>query len=76
VLLVGCGTTHQGIVQAPDISIHKAARVGHIEAVKQHLEAGSDVNAKDDKGRIPLHRAVGRGYKEIVELLLANVVLM
>ncbi|MBC8245718.1 MAG: ankyrin repeat domain-containing protein, partial [Verrucomicrobia bacterium] len=72
VLLVGCGTTHQGIVQAPDISIHKAARVGHIEAVKQHLEAGTDVNAKDGGGWTPLHHAVEAGHKEIAELLIAN----
>ena len=31
--------------KAPDISIHAAARQGKIEAVKQHLTAGTDVNA-------------------------------
>ncbi len=31
--------------KAPDISIHHAASVGKIEAVKQHLAAGTDVNA-------------------------------
>jgi len=34
-------------VKAPDINIHKAAQAGNIEAVKQHLAAGTDVNAKD-----------------------------
>ena len=33
--------------KAPDISIHEAAMRGNIEAVKQHLAAGTDVNAKD-----------------------------
>jgi hypothetical protein len=47
--------------------IHDAARKGDIEAVKQHLAAGRNVNAKDDKGRTPLDRAVG--YTEIVALL-------
>ena len=37
VLLVGCG---------PSVSIHEAARTGNIEAVKQHLAAGADVNGK------------------------------
>jgi ankyrin repeat protein len=31
----------------PNISIHQAAQSGNIEAVKQHLAAGADVNAKD-----------------------------
>ena len=33
--------------KAPDISIHDAADSGNIEAVKQHLAAGTDVDAKD-----------------------------
>ena len=31
--------------KAPDISIHDAAEKGNIEAVKQHIAAGTDVNA-------------------------------
>ena len=42
--------------KAPDISIHKAAESGNIEAVKQHLAAGTDVNA-NDTGLTPLHYA-------------------
>jgi len=57
VVLVGCG---------PSISIHQAARIGRIDAVKQHLAAGTDVNAKDVVGMTPLHRATYQGYKEIV----------
>ena len=60
--------------KASDISIHDAAWGGDIEAVKQHLAAGAEVNAKDEHGGTPLHRAVffNSGQKEIVELLLAN----
>jgi predicted component of type VI protein secretion system len=53
VLLVGCGTTQQPkppTAKAPDISIHKAAEEGNIEAVKKHLAAGTDVNAKNEWG--------------------------
>ena len=39
VVLVGCGES------APDISIDRAAHDGNIEAVKQHLAAGANVNA-------------------------------
>ena len=41
VLLVGCGSS---------VDIHQAAAKGNIEAVKQHLAAGADVNAKDGIG--------------------------
>ena len=58
--------------EAADISIHDAALSGNIEAVKQHIAAGTDVNAKGDDGRTPLHYAALRGHEEIVELLIAN----
>jgi ankyrin repeat protein len=69
VLLVGCGESQQ---YPPDISIHNAAFEGNIEAVKQHLADGVDVNAKDKHGQIPLHRAALAGRKEVVELLIAE----
>ena len=75
VLLVGCATTQEpepSPAKAPDISINQAVFDGNIEAVKQHLAAGTDVNAKDDNGWIPLHFAVYYGHKEIVELLIAK----
>ena len=53
-------------------SIHIAVRVGHIEAVKQHLAAGADVNVDGDDGKTPLYNAAYGGHKEIAELLLAN----
>ena len=34
----------QPTAKAPDISIHYAANSGNIEAIKQHLAAGTDVN--------------------------------
>ena len=36
------------------------------------MAAGSDVNAKDEVGRTPLHDATFYGHKEIVELLIAK----
>jgi len=58
--------------KAPDISIHEAAANGNIEAVKQHIAAGADVNAKDNWGWTPLHYAALKGHKEIAELLIAK----
>lgn len=36
------------------------------------IAKGADVNAKNNWGRTPLHRAAERGSKEIVELLIVN----
>ena len=84
VLLVGCSESQQSApspakakpepptAKAPDIPIHNAARTGNIQAVKQHLDAGTDVDAKDGfgLGRTPLHFAAREGHKKIVELLI------
>ena len=58
--------------KAPDILIHDAALEGNIEVVKQHIAAGTDVNAKTDVGTTPLFYAAAVGHKEIAELLIAK----
>ena len=60
------------VVQRPDISIHIATKAGHIEAVKQAIAAGADVNAKNLSEWTPLHNAAQDGHKEIAELLIAK----
>ena len=63
VVLVGCKS----------ISIHQAVFDGNIGAVKQHLDAGEEVDAKDDKFVVTfLHWAAAGGQNEIVELLIAK----
>ena len=65
VVLVGCGESQQSAptpkakpepptAKAPDIDIWTAVGKGNIEAVKQHLANGADVNAKDEDGETPL----------------------
>jgi ankyrin repeat protein len=56
-------------LSGPSVDIWEAARTGNIEAVKQHLAAGSDVNAKDEAGWTLLHEV---GTKEVAELLIAE----
>ena len=53
------------------IELIEAIEKGDIEAVKQHLADGADVNAKTGGGVTPLHDAAF-GHKEIAELLIAN----
>ena len=67
VVLVGCGPP------PPDISIREAASKGNIEAVKQHLAAGTDVDEKGGMlGYTPLQEASIKGHKEVAELLIAK----
>ena len=64
-VLVGCGPS------VPDISIHEAAYDGNIEAVKQHLAAGTDVDKKGSQlGSTALHQAARKGRKEVANLLI------
>jgi uncharacterized protein len=65
------------VVRPPDISIIQAITNGNIEAIKQHIAAGTDVNAKAEKGGAsffggtPLHEAAAYQRKDIIELLIA-----
>jgi ankyrin repeat protein len=83
VLVVGCGESQQSApspeanpkqptAKVPDISIREAARTGNIEAVKQHLADGTDVDAKDEDGATPLHNAAVMDHVEVVKLLIAE----
>ena len=65
VLVVGCGESPNGLLE-------EAAKRGNIEAVKKHLDAGTDVNAKNDYGNTALHGAAIIDCTEVAELLIAK----
>ena len=50
--------------------LHVAAREGHNDAVSALLDAGADLDARDDHGRTPLFVASGAHKIETVRLLL------
>ena len=56
-------------IKAPDILIHEAVAEGNIEAVKQHLNAGTDVNVKSKFDETPLDLAIINNETETADLL-------
>ena len=62
-VVVGCG---------PSVDIHQAAEDGNIEAVKQHIAAGKDLNTIGEDGWAPLHSAAIEGHKEVAKLLIES----
>lgn len=55
----------------PSIDIHTAVLTGNLEAVKQHIEAGTDINQKEAmSGSTPLMSAVTFNKPKISKLLI------
>jgi len=57
-------------VLPPDVSLHLAILQGNTEAIRQHIEAGSDLNERDAYGSTPLVVAVTFGRTEAARALL------
>jgi CubicO group peptidase (beta-lactamase class C family) len=54
----------------PVVSLHLAVLTGDIDAVQQHIEAGSDLNERDSYGSTPLVIATTFGRTEAARVLL------
>jgi len=52
------------------VSLHSAALQGNTEAVRQHIEAGADLDEKDAFGSSPLNIAATFGKTEVAEALI------
>lgn len=58
-------------VKPPQVDIHTAVVAGNLEAVQQHIAAGSDINVKDPfGGSSPLISAAVFGKSEIAKALI------
>jgi len=89
-IMVACGTRQEKTaneketspvaetkVKAPNMDIHTATLLGDLDAIQQHIQAGSDLNAKEPAvGSTPLISAAVFGKTEIARALIeagANV---
>jgi CubicO group peptidase (beta-lactamase class C family) len=54
----------------PEVSLHEAALQGNVDAVRRHVEAGSDLNEKDAYGSTPLIVATLFGRTEVARALI------
>jgi len=50
----------------------KAIKKGDIERIKKLISQGADVNAKDNRGMTPLHKAAYYGQREVAKVLIAK----
>lgn len=69
------GTTNNSEIQnqkdVPNVDIHTAIITGNLEAVKQHIKAGTDINEKEAmSGSTPLMSAVTFNKPEIAKALI------
>ena len=57
--------------QAPDVDLHTATATGNLEAIRKHIEAGSDLNVRDPEGgACPLSTAALFGQTEAASALI------
>lgn len=68
VLAMWCATLNL----ASATPLHDAVKAGDLVKTQQLLDAGVDVNAKDEQSSTPLHWAVESGILEITQLLLEH----
>lgn len=53
-------------------ALHRACIKGHVEAATILLEAGAEVDARDDEGSTALHHAAHQDHVEVVKVLIAH----
>jgi Acyltransferase family/Ankyrin repeats (3 copies) len=70
--VAGCGKKENSEQETkpPHISLHMAALQGNLDAIRQHIDAGSDLNGKDAYGSNPLIIAATFGKAEAARALI------
>ena len=57
--------------QSGNTPLHVGAFCGSLESIVLLLNNGSDPNLANEKGELPLHRAVTKGHTDVTKLLIA-----
>lgn len=63
----GCGKQNES---TPELDLHTAAHEGNVQAVRQHIASGIDLNQKDQYGATPLIVATTFGRTEVARALI------
>ena len=75
-LIIGAGCGEQedaeGTRRRPWVALHTAALQGNVDAIRQHIEAGSDLDQKDAYGSTPLAVAATFGKTEVARALIGG----
>ncbi len=66
-IAAGCGKQEN---PTPRMKLHLAALQGRVDAIQQHIKAGSDLNEKDEYGSTPLIAAITFGQNEASRVLI------
>ncbi|MFC1726805.1 ankyrin repeat domain-containing protein [candidate division KSB1 bacterium] len=68
----GCGQQKNSDTapKPPGVSLQIAALQGNVDAVRQHIKAGSELNEKDEYGSTPLITAIVFGKTEAAKALI------
>ena len=67
----GQSSASQTAPTPPSVGLHAAAVQGNLEAIRQHIKAGSDLNEKDPSGGAsPLITAATFGETEVARALI------
>ena len=75
-IVFGCGKQENSSkemgqsIKPPGVSLHVAALQGNIDAIRQHIKAGSALNEKDDYGSSHLIIATTFGKNEVAKALI------
>lgn len=77
-LIMSCGSGEDGGIDSPRLDLLTAIDQGKTDIVRQHMQSGTDPNKGHVpvgiplEGAYPLHLAVVKGDKEIIQILLDN----
>ncbi|MBT7095567.1 MAG: hypothetical protein HN936_20150, partial [Bacteroidetes bacterium] len=70
VIALSTVSCNSGSAKPPAVDIHTATIIGDIDAVKQHIKAGSDLDAKEASlGSSPLISAAVFGKTEVAKII-------